>query len=86
VASLLLYNIVDWCESEKNILCECETWSLTLTEEHNLRASNNSVLRRIFGSKKNEVTGSWRKLHNEELQNLHCSPNVCMIIKLMRIR
>jgi hypothetical protein len=49
------------------ILNFSETWSLTLREEHRLRVSENRVLRRIFGSKKDEVTGEWRKLHNEEL-------------------
>jgi hypothetical protein len=45
----------------------CETWSLTLREEHRMRVFENRVLRRIFGSKRDEVTGDWRKLHNEEL-------------------
>jgi hypothetical protein len=48
----------------------CETWSLTLREEHRLREFENRVLRRIFGSKRDEITGEWRKLHNEELHNL----------------
>jgi hypothetical protein len=46
----------------------CETWSLTLREEHRLTVFENRVLRRIFGPKRDEVTGEWRKLHNEELQ------------------
>jgi hypothetical protein len=50
------------------VLYGCETSSLTLREEHRLRVFENRVLRRIFGPKKNEVTGGWRKLHNEELQ------------------
>jgi hypothetical protein len=45
----------------------CETWSLTLREDHRLRVFENRVLRRIFGAKRDEVTGEWRKLHNEEL-------------------
>jgi hypothetical protein len=49
----------------------CETWSLTSREEHRLRMFENSVLRRIFGSKKDEVTGEWRKLHSGELHNLY---------------
>jgi hypothetical protein len=49
---------------------ECETWSLTLREEHRLRVFENRVLRRIFGPKRDEDTGGWRKLHNEELHNL----------------
>jgi hypothetical protein len=53
----------------------CETWSLTLREEHKLRVFDNRVLRRIFGPKRDEVTGEWRKLHNEELHNLY-SPQI----------
>jgi hypothetical protein len=49
------------------IVYGCETWSLTLREEHRLRVFENSVLRRIFGSKRDEVTRGWRKLYNEEL-------------------
>jgi hypothetical protein len=52
------------------VLHECEKWSLTLREEHKLRVSENRVLRRIFEPKRDEVTGGWRKLHNEELRNL----------------
>jgi hypothetical protein len=54
----------------------CETWSLKFKEEHKLRIFENRMLRRIFGPKRHEVTGGWRKLHNEELQNLHSSPNI----------
>jgi len=50
------------------VLYGCETWSLTLREEHRLRAFENRVLRRVFGPKRDEVTGEWRKLHNEELK------------------
>ena len=53
-----------------------ETWSLTLREERRLREFENRVLRRIFGSKRDEVTGEWRKLHNKELNDLYSSPNV----------
>jgi len=49
------------------VLCGCETWSLTLREERRLRVFENRVLRRVFGPKRDEVTGEWRKLHNEEL-------------------
>jgi hypothetical protein len=59
----------------------CETWSLTLREEHRLRVFENRALRRIFGPKRNEVTGEWRKLHNEELHILYSSPNIIMQIK-----
>ena len=51
------------------VLYGCETWSLTLREERTLRVFENRVLRRVFGSKKDEVTGEWRKLHNEELRD-----------------
>jgi hypothetical protein len=53
------------------ILYGCETWSLILREEHKLRVFVNGVLRRIFGSKRDEVTGEWRKLHNKELRDLY---------------
>jgi hypothetical protein len=52
------------------VLYGCETWSLTLRGEHRLRVFENRVLRRIFGPKRDEVTGQWRKLHNKELHNL----------------
>jgi hypothetical protein len=56
------------------VLYGCETWSLTLREKHRLRVFENSVLRRIFGPKRDEVTGVWRKLHNEELHGLYLRP------------
>jgi hypothetical protein len=65
---------------------ECQTWSLTLREEHRLRAFENRVLRRKFGPKKEEVTGDWRKLHNEELHKLHSAPNIIRMIKSRRVR
>jgi hypothetical protein len=52
------------------ILYGCKTWSLTLREKHRLRAFENKVLRRIFGPKRDEVTGGWRKLHSKELRDL----------------
>jgi hypothetical protein len=64
----------------------CETWSLTVREEHRLRVFENRVLRRIFGPKRDEVTGGWRKLHNEELHNLYSSPSIIRVIKLRRTR
>jgi hypothetical protein len=58
------------------VLYGCDTWSLTLREEHRLRMFENRVLRKIFGPKRNEVTGEWRKLHNEELLDLYSSPSI----------
>jgi len=58
-----------------------KTWSLTLREERRLRVCENRVLRRIFGPKRDEVTGEWRKLHNEELNDVYSSPYVIRVIK-----
>ena len=68
------------------LLYGCETWSLILREERNLRVFENMVLRRIFGPRRNEVTGEWRRLHNEELNDLYCSPNIVRVIKWRRMR
>jgi hypothetical protein len=68
------------------VLYGCETWSLTLREEHRLRVFENRVLRRIFEPKRDEVIGGWRKLHNEELYNLYCWPSIIRMIKSRRTR
>jgi hypothetical protein len=62
------------------VLYGCETLSLTLREKHRLRIFENKVLRRLFGPKRNEVTGEWRKLHNEELHDLYSSPNIIRVV------
>jgi hypothetical protein len=64
------------------VLYGCETWSLTLTDECRLRVFENRVLRRIFGSKRDEETGEWRGLRNEELCAVFSSPNIIRVIKL----
>jgi hypothetical protein len=63
----------------------CETWPLTLREENTLRVFDNRVLRRIFGLKKEEVTGEWRKLHNVELRILYSFPNIIRQINSRRM-
>jgi hypothetical protein len=63
------------------VLYGCETWSLTLREEHILRVFENRVLRRIFEPKRDEVTAGWRKLHNGELHNVYSSPHIIRMIR-----
>ena len=62
----------------------CETWSLKLREERKLRVFENIVLRRIFGPRRDEVTGEWMRMHNEELNDLYSSPNIVRVIKSRR--
>ncbi|KAJ4452331.1 hypothetical protein ANN_03856 [Periplaneta americana] len=68
------------------VLYGCETWTLTLREEHRFRVFENKVLRKIFGAKRDEVTGEWRKLHNTELHALYSSPDIIRNIKSRRLR
>ena len=64
----------------------CETWSLTLREERRLRVFENMVLRRIIGPKRDELTGEWRKVHNEELNDLYSSPSIVRVRKSRKMR
>jgi hypothetical protein len=68
------------------VLYGCETWSLTLREEQRLRVFENRGLRRIFGPKRDEATEDWRRLHNEELNDMYSSPNIIRVIKSRRLR
>jgi hypothetical protein len=68
------------------VLYGCETWALTLRVERKLRVSENMVLRIMFGPRRDEVTGEWRRLHNEELNELYSSPNIVRVIKSIRMR
>jgi len=68
------------------VLYGCETLSLTLREKRRLRVSENRVLRRVFGLKRDEVTGEWRKLHNEELNDLYSSSNIVRMKKSRRLK
>ena len=63
------------------VLYGCETWSLTLREERRLRVFENRVLRRVFGPRRDEVTGEWRKLRNEKLNDLYSLPNIVRVVK-----
>jgi hypothetical protein len=68
------------------VLYGCETWSLTLRDEHRLSIFENRVLKRIFGPKRDEVTGGWRKLHGEDLHGLYSSPSIVRVIKARRMK
>jgi hypothetical protein len=69
-----------------SVVYVCETWSLTLREEHRLGVFENRVLRRLFGLKRDEVTGEWRKLHSEEFSDLTTSHNIFWVNKSRRMR
>ena len=78
-----------WCNRNiilPVVLYGCETWSLTLREERKLRVFENMLLRGIFGPRRDEVTGEWKRLLNEELNDLYSSPNIVRVIKSRRMR
>ena len=68
------------------VLYGCETWSLKLRQGRKLMVFENMVLRRIFGPRRDEVTGEWKRLHDEELNDLYYSPNIVRVIKSRRMR
>jgi hypothetical protein len=68
------------------VLYGCETWSPTLREERKLRVFENRMLRKVFGPKRDKVTGEWRKLHNEGLNDLYSLPNIVRVVKSRRMR
>jgi hypothetical protein len=85
--------MVGWSATKKyrnavlpHVLYRCETWSRTLKEERRLRVFENRVLRRIFGPKRDEVTGELRKLLKEELNDMYCLPNIILVIKSIGMR
>jgi hypothetical protein len=82
ITTLVYFNSIGYLY----VLYGCETWSLTLREEPRLSVFENRVFMRIFGAKRDEVTEEWRKLHNEELNDLYCSPNIVRVIKSRRMR
>jgi hypothetical protein len=77
-----IYRTVIW----PVVLYGCETWSSTLREERRLRVFENRVLKGIYEPKRNKVTGEWRKLHDEEINDLYCSRNIFRVIKSRRRR
>jgi len=68
------------------VLCGCKTWSVTRREENRLRMFQNRALRRLFGTKGDDVTVEWRRLHNEKLNDLYSSPNIVRVMKSRRVR
>jgi hypothetical protein len=73
---------LNWC----SLLIFSEIWLLTLREERRLRVFENGVLRRVFGPNRDEVTREWRKLHNEELNDLYSLPYIVRVVQSRRMR
>jgi hypothetical protein len=89
--NLCFLNIAIKCPDIQNynlpvVLYGCETLSLTFREQRRERVFENWVLRRIFGTKRDKVRVEWRKLHNEELNVLYCSPNIIRVVKWRKMR
>jgi hypothetical protein len=80
VQNLLSSSLLSKNLKNQGVLYGCETWSLTLREERRLRMFENRVLRRVFGPKRDKVTGEWRKLHNDELSDLYSLPNIVWVV------
>jgi hypothetical protein len=78
--------VLPFCSDSHLPISPLETWALTLRKEHRLRVFETRVLWRIFGLRREEVVGGWKKLHNERLHNLYTSPNSIRVIKLRRMR
>ena len=85
-STIILYGIYNKHSYPIYCFYGCETWLLTLKVEHRLRVFEDRVLRRIFGPKRVKVTGEWRKLHNEELNDLYCLPNIIRVVKSRSMR
>jgi hypothetical protein len=80
-----IWNILKYRTIILPVLYGCQAWSLILRKEHGLKFFENRVLRKIFGPKRDEFIGEWRRLHNKRLYDLSSSPNIIPVIKSRRI-